>query len=683
LADFPKITPEISNIYRLTKHCMKKLTLTLVWGLVTLTALSQAPKFGKVTADELKVTSYPVDSTAEAVVLADYGKAEIEGNSKGWFSIVYKRYRKVHILKKSGYRHADVVFDLYKNGNIEEQMNKLNAVTYNLEDGKVVQTKVEKSSVFNEKKSRYRTSRKFTFPNVKEGSIIEYETQVTSDFLSQIDPWNFQAEIPVLYSEFHAFIPQFLYYMAETQGFQNLEKDQKNDVKGFVVLDAEGTGRTEAVRFDAGVTEYIWTMKNVPALKIESFATTPKNYISQVKFKLSAYRPPLTYRNLVKPWTETTASLMTDEYFGKELAESHKWLGEVMKEMGSAANDEEKAKKIFAYVRDHFTCTERNDIFVEQSLKNLLKTRSGGVAEINMLLTAMLRYAGFQADPVILSTREHGYANNLYPNLEDYNYVVTQAKVGEKTFVLDASIPRLGFGKLSAECYNGTGRIINETANLLPLHPDSLQERSVSFIMLTNDAKGRWVGNARHLMGYYESYKTRNRMKEKTKDEFVKETQKSLGAGITISNFTLDSLDQYDNPVQMSYNLQLENPEEDILYIDPMFGQGYKENPFKSEERLYPVEMPYVFDQTYLLTMEVPNGYVVDEMPKSMIVKLNDQNDGIFEYRITQSGTSISMHSKVKFKRAVFQPEEYEMLRGFFSYIVSKHNEQIVLKKKK
>jgi Domain of Unknown Function with PDB structure (DUF3858) len=116
--------------------------------------------------------------------------------------------------------------------------------------------------------------------------------------------------------------------------------------------------------------------------------------------------------------------------------------------------------------------------------------------------------------------------------------------------------------------------------------------------------------------------------------------------------------------------------------MNPMFGEGYKENPFKSAERFYPVEMPFTMDETYNLQLEVPQGYAVDELPKSMVVKLNEQDEGTFEYRISKSGDNISFRSRIKLTRANFQPDEYEMLREFFDLVVKKHAEQVVFKKK-
>jgi hypothetical protein len=114
-----------------------------------------------------------------------------------------------------------------------------------------------------------------------------------------------------------------------------------------------------------------------------------------------------------------------------------------------------------------------------------------------------------------------------------------------------------------------------------------------------------------------------------------------------------------------------------------MFGEGFDKNPFTAAERYYPVEMPYTMDQTYLLTMEIPKGYEVDELPKQLVAKLDEEQSAYFEYRISVSGTTISLRSRITMNRANYHPDEYESLRAFFNMVVNKQNEQIVFKKKK
>ncbi|HYM95341.1 MAG TPA: DUF3857 domain-containing protein, partial [Chitinophagaceae bacterium] len=141
-------------------------------------------KYGKVSPEDFTTKVYSIDSNANAVVLADVGSTEIVGNSKGWFSYEFKHFRRVRILNKNGYDAANVEIPLYNSGDAEEQLNNLKAETYNLENGKVEETKLDtKSAVFKDVIDKNHLIKKFTFPNIKEGSIVEYEYKVHSDFL--------------------------------------------------------------------------------------------------------------------------------------------------------------------------------------------------------------------------------------------------------------------------------------------------------------------------------------------------------------------------------------------------------------------------------------------------------------------------------------------------------------------
>src|SRR4030095_1963822 len=148
-------------------------------------------KFGKISAEDFKTSVYSIDSNAAAVVIADIGTSSITGNSKGWFSIEFKHFKRIHILKKNSYELADVEIPLYTNGSSEEELQGLKAYTYNLENGKVVETKLERSGVFQDKLSKNHLLKKFTFPAIKEGSIIEYEYTIHSDFIFNLQPWEF------------------------------------------------------------------------------------------------------------------------------------------------------------------------------------------------------------------------------------------------------------------------------------------------------------------------------------------------------------------------------------------------------------------------------------------------------------------------------------------------------------
>jgi hypothetical protein len=643
-------------------------------------------KFGKISLQDLQKKIYPLDSNANAVVLSDIGEASVVGNSKGWFSIEFTRHCVVHILNKNGYDEAGVEISLYTNGDDEEKLDNVKGVTYNLENGKIVETKLDKSSVFKEKVDKKRVLRKFTMPNVKEGSIIEYEYKVISDYISNLDPWVFQGSSPVLWSEFNLSVPQFFTYAFLSRGYHPLYLNDppKNRQENFTVVDSKTATSSGRVSFTSGVTDYRWVMKDIPELKEESFTSTIKNHLSRIEFQLSSQSYPLEPRDFRSTWSGLTHELNESQYFGGVLKNNNNWLSDDVKPVvQSASSDKEKAQKIFEYVRDHFSCTSYNGLFIESTLKNVLKNKKGSVSEINLLMTAMLRYAGLNADPVILSTTHHGYSLEMYPMLSSFNYVVAQCMVGDKKIYLDASHTGLGFGKMLPDCYNGHARVVDEQATAIAFSADSLRERKVTALFISNNEKGEWVGSMNQTEGYFESYMIREKVKEKGTEEFFKTVQKDFGSDIKIVEPHIDSLKLLEEPVVLKYNVDFSKPKEDILYVNPLFGEGYKKNPFKSDERFYPVEMPYTQDETYILTMEVPAGYEVDELPKQIVAKMDEQGSAVFEYRLSLSGSTISLRSRISIKRTLFMPDEYEILREFFNLIVSKQNEQIVFKKKK
>ena len=643
-------------------------------------------KFGKITIENLHEKIYSIDSNANAVILSDMGKTALEGNDKGWFSLVSTRHKVVHILNKNGYEEASVEIPLYVDGLDEERVSSLKAVTYNLEKGEIVETKLEKSEQFKENVDKNHRLLKFTMPQVKEGSIIEYQYQVTSDFISILDPWYFQSlTSPTLWSEFTFSVPQFFSYNFLNRGYLPMSINERKDrTENFNVSYANGSSRTEHANFSAGVSDFRWVVKNAPELKEENYTSSLRNHISRMEFQLASQSAPLTPHNFRTTWQEVMKGLLESESFGMKLNSNNGWMSEEVKPLFTGLNNNtEKARRIFYYVRDHFTSTDKYGVFMDQTLKNVFKTKKGSVAEINLLLTAMLRYADIEAYPVLLSTTGHGYSLEFSPMINSMNYVVVQCKDQGKTYYLDASQPRLGFDRLLENAYNGHARIANKDATPVYFQADSLREKKTTIIYISNKENGKWGGAIIQTPGFYESFHTRNTISEKGKEEFFKEIQKQYSSMATVQQSSIDSLSNLETPLTIKYKLEFSNDNEEILYFNPTLNEGYKKNPFVAAERNYPVEMPYTSEEVINETIEVPKGYMVDELPKQMLVKLDEEGKTFFEYRIEQSDNRISFLNRIRIHKAMFIADEYPGLREFFNIVVKKQSEQIVFKKKK
>lgn len=306
-------------------------------------------KFGKISPEDFIHKIYSVDSAATAVIVAEVGSSALIGNEKGWFSLEHKVYRRIHILNKNGFDAANVTIPLYFDPSGKEKVLSLKASTYNLEgDGKTVAvTKLNtKQDVFQDKVSENRMHEKFTLPSVKEGSIIEYEYKLVSDFLFNFQPWAFQGSYPRLWSEYNVSIPYFYNYTIIRHGYLkfDIETEGIRNVL-FSVNDRTGSGPARESSFTSNVQDHRWIIKNVPSIKEESYVASTSNLIAKVEFQLAQTRSPLAEKKIMGTWQTTAGHLLEHDNFGALLGKNRNWLDEATKTAcGTYSTDLEKAK---------------------------------------------------------------------------------------------------------------------------------------------------------------------------------------------------------------------------------------------------------------------------------------------------------------------------------------------------
>jgi len=651
-------------------------------------------QFGIITRADFNKTPEKFDSTANAIIISDIGNTSFEGNNHGDFTLVFKRYIRVKIINKNGFNIGNYSIDLYHDQEDFEKLYSVKGSTFNLEKGVMTETKLDEKSVFTENYNKNLNRKKFSMPAIKEGSIYDLEYIVKSPFYFRLRSWEFQGEFPCLWSEYTVTIPPPFHYVMIAQGDQQFYLNTVKDIFGSYMIKFEnGINRSEIVNVSGSSIEHRWAMKNVQALHKEPFTTSFKNYYSKLSFQLNYFQVVTDYytserQDYLETWSSTSKYLLKDEDFGIALDRVNLWMKDELKEItaGASSNDE-KARMIYSHVRDNFKTINKegyskNSIWTQNSLKDVFNKKEGNVAEINLLLTAMLRHENIHADPLILSTRDHGMASSVYPFIDEYNYVICVAYMGDKLVTLDASEPYNGYGQLPVACYNGWGHIMNQEKPLpLLFSADSVNETKVTSVFITNDEKGTPSGSLKSTFGKSGSFDRREEIKNSSEKSYGEKIRTLKGSNLIIENFRIDSLNKSDYPLSINYDFDLKKLlSGDVCYFDPMMDEGYQTNPFISIERHFPVEIPYKIDDTYLLNMEIPVGYQVDELPKSARVAFNE-NEGLFEYLIQKSENSIQMKVRLKLNKAIFPMDEYSTLRDFFAYVVKKENEQIVFKK--
>ena len=645
-------------------------------------------EFSKITNADFE-TNYPkVDVSDGAIVIADVGESKFEGNNEGWFSTIYKHRIRIKIYDKKAFSAATVKIPLYKSSgdNSEEKLESLKAVTYNLVNEKVEEVHLEKANVFTEELDKNHLLKKFTMPAVKEGSIIEYSYSIKSDFLFNLQPWNFQGEYPVVWSEYSLNLPEYFSYAFLSQGYQPFAFQYNKDViqKFKISVSQNATSKSETIILDSKNKLHRWAMANVPAIRQEPFSSNLENYLSKIEFQMSGQQlPNQPYREIMGDWLKVASTIMIDADFMGDFNKANNWTKDILKSLQLDGTDSRaKAKSIFDYVQNNFTSLGRRGLWLTRPLKEVARLKQGYAQEINLLLALLLKEAGLAVAPTLVSTKDHSFSSELYPLLNQYNYVVVKLLVDEKRIFLDAASKSTGFGKLPLFCYRNMGVSIQTLPEKENLLTESISEDKITSVQLSisDNPAYIWEGTVRNLLGYFESASIRNEIgiKSTAYEKKIKEFDES---NITVDSIVLEKLKQKEEPLKVIYDLRVaKGTDPAMIYFSPVFKEGREQFFLKSAERNYPVELPHKYNESYSIAIDVPNGYVVDEVPKSEKINFNE-DEAFFEYLVQKSASQVLLRLSLKINKTTFLPDDYDALKQFFDHISKKYDEQIVFKK--
>lgn len=640
------------------------LATALLFGAILSSFSQKDPvKFGEIPMEDLQMTTYAPDTSAAAVILADFGEARI---SPFQGKMLFERHTRIKILKPEGTSWADVEVMLYHNGSADENITNLKAVTYNLENGKIVKTEISKDAVFLEKFNKNYNIKKFTLPNVKVGSVIEYSYKHNSDFLANFPNWQFQHKIPTRLTEYRAFIPSFFVMERYMQGYLAPQYDTKNVPQGSY----------EDKR-------HRWVIENVPAFKPEPYMTSESDYVSKINFALAYINfPGEPSREIMGTWKRLVGTFMGSEAFGKAIT-GNNFLKKKVEELTAGVTEpEKKLQIIFDYVKNTLKWNEICDTEAYQ-LRDVFEKKIGSSGDINIALASMLDKAGFVVDPILLSTREHGFIRTQVPMESQINYVVCSVMLNGKRIFLDATEPFIPLNILPERCLNGQGILILSTEKTFEWI--NLEAMSKAKTVVNSDlalsASGELTGKVSFTRDGYDAHRSRKKFAE-GQEAYTKSLVGSRSWEISKSDF--QTMDQINTAVKEVHEVTIADHASvagDLIYVNPWMGFNITDNPFKIDNRLYPVDFGSPFERSILTKITIPEGYAVEEVPANKIFALPN-GMGRYVCSINVLGNTISCTSMLIVNKALFLQAEYPILREFYTQFIAKQGEQIVLKKK-
>lgn len=629
--------------------------------------------FGKPTENDFALASYNAEPESSGVILYETGNYyAIPIIKKTAVRLVKEIHRKIKVFDAKKFDYATVEIPYYEgNEYYGEEIKDYKAVTHN----GPVQNFVPNDAFYKTQKSGVGDILKFTFPNVQNGSILEYKYTIVSPYFYDLDGWIFQHELPTIYSRFQTEIPLQFRYNRILYGTKKLDTEKAHlNENGFRLPSDNGYAPTE---------KNFYTMSNIPSFTEEAYMLSKKNYLSRIVYEPIAFKAFYGWDQVfTRSWEDVDLRFERDDDFGEQLTKKSFFKRKMPNEILKIENDLERAKAVYKFILNEYTWNGRYFNY-QIKVKNAFDDKLGSVTAINLSLVNALKAAKLEAKPVLLSTRKNGLPTELYPVLSNFNYVLSVVTIANEKILLDATNKQVPFGVIPFRALNVQGRVMDfkKGSYWMPIEPFK-QNTLYANAQITTEKNGTFKGNVKQASYGYIALSKRVTIDEESLQEYIKTNQKDK-AGIEIENYEVEDLTEIEKPFKESYDISIE-PETvgDKVILYPFFNKTYiSENPFKMKERSYPMDFGFPFTNTYLISIDLSNVYEVEQLPKSRTIKLPNE-DGECSVTYIAEGSKVNIRFNMKLNAYRFPSDAYPSLKEFFGTMITMlKDEPIFLKK--
>ena len=636
-----------------------KTSILIFLCLITTRLLSQ--DYGSVTQVEIDYKNCAFDKDASAVIFLDKASSTHTEEQQ----LITNRRIKFKILKESGIDKGNLRI-VYRHRDDFEVIAELEAYVYNKDENGVGYTKVlDKKSIFREKINEYFTVIKIPLPEIKVGSIVEYQYKSIMKNYGGLRDWYFQEDIPTLFSQYDLTI-----LPGAAFAFNVVKSSALNiDVKRF-----QEQGRI------------IFEMRNIAGLRDEPYMDAPRDYRQRVVFQLSEYQTYYgTKKKFANTWPDLARDLLQDEDFGRAIEKNIKGSDEVLTAIKAKSSDLEKMTSVYSYVQKNFSWNGIYSLYASEGLKKIWDKKSGNAGEINLLLLNLLKEVKLDAQPLLVSERDHGKVDASYPFVDQFNKVVALVIVNGKRYIIDATDPTTPVDMIPFDLLNTNAFLVAKKSNeVIPLSDNTRMLKNYTGMMSFIDEQGKVTGEVNSFSYDYSRLKRIPELRKKSAKDFIsryflKEVTNVEIDSITINNRDIDSL-----PLEQKFHYSTLMPSsgEYRMVTLNLFWCPDK-SPFISDNRFTNINFGCQVNNTLTQILKIPPTMKPEALPKSINLLMPD-NSISFSRVMQYDAATNTITSQVKFQviRTLFIPAEYPSVKDFYKKMVDLLNEPLVLKNK-
>ena len=610
--------------------------------------------WGQIPESDWALTRCDWDTAAPALILGDIGSLWVFRRSFSGFQQGLRRHQRIKIFNKNGFDYADMAIPFRRTSSRTETVKILRAQT--VLPGNVVHP-VDSTQIFFEKVDDVHSICRFTFPQLEEGAILEFEYEFFSPFYFVLEEWRFQHQLPVRLSHLTTQLDdQLVYnYLAELP----TDKQVSNDGKGGVTF-ANGARS----QFSSGV----FYMEQLPGVQEEPFVTTMKDYVARIRFQLSEIVVNGRNEVIISTWEKLANDLRAHPGFGLRYTSKksfRKLVKAVSKPMQLATTPLEKVEIAKKFLESKLKCDGLGPYFDYFTLDAVFKSGHANASELNLMLLAILRASDVPAYPLLTSTRENGRIIQNYPLLEQFNHLMVWLPLSNDTLVVDLGDPDRPIGYPTPEALNYMGWLISDQSqHFIEILPESTA--SDFTVEAKMQADGRLEATLSGKFDGYSALLERALLKEDA--DTWKNRLQELYPQIAIDTIWYEHLEDAALPLEIFCRFELPESVQmsgDKAYFDPVIYSGIGENPFKGEYRHFPIDFPFPFTESYTIHVLLPPGWKLDEVLPTEKLQL-ENNGATLKVRAEDHGAKITQTYQLQVDQLRYQPEKYAELKVFF-----------------
>jgi len=661
---------------------MKNLFLLLAFGVLHAVAQPSEPnlKWGKPTDEELKMTEYAADKEAKAVVLCHLTNVDYTIDLYDYM-VDYRVKKRIKILSDEGKEYANLSIPYIDNRNEEygqESIEDFKATAFNLENGKVVKTKIGREQIHTERIDEDYMLAKVAVPQAKAGTVIEYEYTRHSNVFFHIFDWDAQEEIPVDFAQYRLEIPAFFVFNVESSGIQQLESSFDT---GSLTYRATSDNMTRPSTCKTNI--YLCTGRQLPAVRPDAYVWNERDYITKVTAELRSFASSAgNYRDARKTWEQVDNILFEHEEFGARLNDHSRFRDQLAAAgIAQMADLKEKVAATMVMLRQQVAWNGEYDLMAHPA-SEVVKKGSGTSGDLNMMLINMLGDVGVTAFPVVMSTRRHGRLPQTYPSLNKLNTFIVAVPNGAAWLYLDATSADGYINVLSPNLYAERARLLQKGKASQWVNLQKMGEAKTQVSVVGSITPEGVLNGERNVLYTGNAALSERRAFRQAADSAAFVAQKAGEGGYEVTQCRIDGHRAFAPSVKevMTFTKACEVAA-DHIYFNPFTDFPIRDNPFVVEERPLPVEFPckQLFNMT--IRIALPEGWVLEDEPKSTRVTTEDKSmSGQIVYDVSDARL-LSIQVQFRQEKLTYYNDTYAMLRQLYDIFATRSKDMIVLKK--